>query len=97
MNIIERLQTLPPDLRGKLPASPKVEAIRVIEDNDYYGDPSLYVWVQVPDDTPDDELSWAKIEPIRDLMVDEVTASGDRRFPYIKFVTVSDLAKAGWK
>jgi hypothetical protein len=60
---------------------------------DSSGDEAFYVYLIFPDHTPDEKLSWAKVEPmvswVRNLIW---TETGERLWPYVMVKRKKELA-----
>ena len=83
--LLERLRN-----EGRFPAKPKIRRFEVEADYDHTGDPALFIWVLLEDDTPEEEQRWADVKPIEETIREAVFASGDPRWPYVRFRTEAE-------
>lgn len=77
-------------LRRNFPASPRVNRFEVQEGFDSTGDPALYIWVLLRDDTPPDEQTSDKVRPIKERIVRALREAGESRWPYVRFRTEAE-------
>ena len=73
-----------------LPDSPRVVRIELEEGFDSTGDPALYIWVLLADDTPDEEQTWQKVREIRRIIRETLHDAQEERWPYVRFRTESE-------
>jgi hypothetical protein len=55
------------------------------------GEEAYRVYLIFPDDTPENNLSWAKIKPMVTWVQDQIwKANGEQRWPYVRVKRESD-------
>lgn len=81
--------------RLELPSLPVVRAIRAEPFVDSVGDQELRVLVVLDEATTDEQRSWKRLRPIRERIFKALEDAAERRYPYIRFLKESEIAKAG--
>jgi len=71
--------------RLRLPRTPKVVSVRCNLMVDSIGDDAIDVWVLVDDSTPDEGLSWDRVQPIHEEIHRALREAEVELWPYIKF------------
>lgn len=74
-----------------LPARPRVEEIQWWEFTDQIGEDALRVVVVLDADTTTEERGWLRLKPIEDAIFDRIRAYEISLYPYIRFVTRTEL------
>ena len=65
----------------------------VEEGEDSTGDPALFVWVLLSDDTAESDQTWDRLQPIAQRVKALLREHGESRWPYIRFQTESFFAR----
>ena len=71
---------------------PPIIAVRNERFTDVDGEDALQIWVILDDVTPEDQRTWAKVEPIHRKIVDTLASEGIPARPYIWFRTEAEFA-----
>lgn len=72
---------------------PRPARVSLIEGTDSDGEEAFHVYLIFSDATPDEQLQWAKIEPMVSWVRDRVwQAMGETRWPYVKVKRQADVA-----
>lgn len=74
-----------------LPERPRIERIQFQPWENSSGEPSFRVWVILPDDTSDDELTGDRVLEIKRLIFDYLQKKERSLFPYIHILSQSDF------
>ena len=74
----------------RLPSGAAVEEIEAWEFIDSVGDPAVRVVVVLPD-APEDHYGRSEVKPIRDEIFRLFQENGIEHFPYVRFVTKSEI------
>jgi hypothetical protein len=95
MNREPELDELLQPSKLKLPALPRVLAIRAEPYVDWLGESELKVNVILDEKTKDKDRTWKRLEPIHEAVVSVLRSSGESRFPYVRFRKASELKARG--
>jgi hypothetical protein len=72
---------------------PRPKAVRLSRGIDSVGDEAFYVFLVFPNKTPEEDLAWARIEPmvswVRDLIW---IKTGEQLWPYVKVKREKEMA-----
>jgi hypothetical protein len=90
------------DIRGQLQPGelakrgfPVPKRISLMEGTDSEGEEAFHIYLVFPDNTPDEELAWNKIEPmvswVRNLVWE---GTGETRWPYIRVKREREIVAA---
>jgi hypothetical protein len=81
---------LDPSLLG-LREPPRVVRIELEEGFDSTGDPALYIWVLLDDETAlDDDVTWQNVKQIDRTIRETLRGADEQRWPYVRFRTESE-------
>lgn len=78
-------------LAGQLPAT--VSEIRFRTDDDFRGQPGLWIWVIFKDDFESDQAFLDQVDVLRRLLYSATNDLGIDRWPYTRFTKESELAE----
>jgi hypothetical protein len=70
-------------LRRKLPDA--ITGLRFEQGPDSTGDEAIWVWVEIPDDAPDEVWSWESRQQMRDAIRGAIEAVGLEPWVYVRF------------
>lgn len=90
MDVKKRIQKV---LRRLKPKDPPVARVEVQEGYDSIGDPAWFIWVLLPNGTPESDQTLKKLWPIEEAIVDDILSTGDPHWPYVRFRTVEEYAE----
>lgn len=72
---------------------PQPDRVALIEGTDSEGEEAFHIYLVFSDETPDEKLQWAKIEPMVSWVRSHVwQATGERRWPYVRVKRQKDVA-----
>lgn len=80
-------------IRSKLPGA--VTDLRFEYGPDSTGEEAIWIWVEIPDDAPEEVWSWDSRQGMRDAVRAEIEAAGLKPWVYVRFtepVAVSGAA-----
>ncbi|MBW3541908.1 MAG: hypothetical protein KY476_16690 [Planctomycetes bacterium] len=90
MTVAKKAQKLLDPRKLDLPPAPRVVAIEVEDYVDWAGDDALRIYVTIPDDTRDEELTGENGLQLKDAIYDRLLAHGIELFPYVRLRTESE-------
>lgn len=77
-----------------LPPEPRVVRLHVEEYEDWEGDPSLLIYIVIPDDTNIEKLPRGALLDLTGAIHDRLIEIGETRFPYTRVFTETNWTKA---
>jgi hypothetical protein len=91
MNALADIRKLLEPASLGLPEPPRVVRIELEEGFDSTGDPALYIWVLLDDETTlHDEVTWQNVKQINRTIRDTLRDADEQRWPYVRFRTESE-------
>src|SRR5437660_850923 len=80
------------EVRAHLPAEPQVAELYGYPYIDSLGDPAVRVTVVLANDFGKEGPEWSQLKPIKDAIFQALRDRDIEDFPYVRFVTSSELA-----
>lgn len=92
MDVTAAVRSALEKLRPQL--APAVTDVRFEHGPDSTGDEAIWVWVEIPDDAPEEVWAWESRQKMRDMIRAAIEAAGLEPWVYIRFTEPLQAAGA---